>query len=151
MSKKTPPKKDKKAAAKNKKTLATSDDAKSDTEPVDAKSDTEPPSKRLKAGSNSTGLQYELFAREMGLGYNDGPKDKVRVRVHKQGGKEVTRMLVCPIDQFEFIVCRNCGSVFRWHSAGKHKCNNPKPKSVTDLYDVDAAVCEQPDGEQSGL
>ena len=38
-------------------------------------------------------------------------------------------MLVCLFQHIDWIVCLDCGSVFRWHSSGKHNCLvGPTPK-----------------------
>ena len=52
---------------------------------------------RNKAGSNSRGQAYEENARKHGMGYNDGPNNLQRLRVHRESGKVVARMLVCSI------------------------------------------------------
>ena len=91
------------------------------------------PSKRIKSGSNSRGQALEDLARSQGMGYNDGANTMPRLRVHRVSGQVVARMLVCSIQSIDYIVCQDCGSVFRWHSTGKHRC--PGGKKSTINYD----------------
>ena len=75
-----------------------------------------------KRGEASHGQAFEAHARKLAKGYNGGPKNMPHRRVHRESGKVVTFMLICSIRSIDYVVCQDCGNIFRLHSTGKHSC-----------------------------
>ena len=77
--------------------------------------------------------------------YNDGPNNLPRLRIHRESGKVVARMLVCLIRSIDYVVCQDCGNVCRWHSTGKHHCPGGTDSTVT-YDDIHPEVLDGEDG-----
>ena len=79
----------------------------------------------------------------IGKGFDHGPKNMPRLRVHRELGKVVARMLVCSIRSIDYIVGQDCGNVCRCHSSGKHSY----PCDIDSTVDYDNIIPEFLDAE----